>query len=313
MKFLDNITKSETKFQRYVGLRFDQLNILIQSITPLWNDSERKRLISKNRMRNIGGGNEYALKSMKEKIIVVLMYYKMHLTQEFLGDLAGIDQSNVSRLLKKMLPLIEAAADPELKSYLEQAKDGCNRIATFEELCEQYPDLRDTATDATEQACYRSKKYDVQKEYYSGKSKQHATKVQLTVAAGGRILDVTATYAGSVHDKKIMDQEKTIEKFDERVPQRFDSGYQGTKDEYPDHYVIAAIKKPKGRELTPLQKELNRANSRRRIIAEHGISRVKKFKICSNTFRQPLGAHNQTFRNVVAILNFRHAHSAAAA
>jgi hypothetical protein len=313
MKFLDNITKSETRFQRYIGLKFGQLNVLVQSITPLWQDSEHKRLTCKNRIRNIGGGNEYTLESMKEKIIVVLMYYKMHLTQEFLGDLAGLDQSNVSRLLKKMLPLIEAAADPELKNYLEQAKEGCNKIATFAELCEQYPDLRDTATDATEQPCYRSKKYDVQKEYYSGKSKQHAIKVQLTVAAGGRILDVTATYAGSVHDKKIMDQEKTVEKFDERVPQRFDSGYQGTKDEYPDYYVIGTIKKPKGGELTPLQKELNRAHGKRRIIAEHGISRTKKFKICANTFRQPLSTHNQTFRNVVAILNFRRAYSAATA
>lgn len=313
MKFLDNITKSEKRFQRYIGLKFSQLNVLVQSITPIWNEAERKRLNNKNRMRNIGGGNEYTLESMKEKIIVVLMYYKMHPTQEFLGDLAGLDQSNISRLLKKMLPLIEAAADPELKNYLEQAKEGCNKISTFAQLCDQYPDLRDTATDATEQPCYRSKKYDVQKEYYSGKSKQHTVKVQLTIAAGGRILDVTATYAGSVHDKKIMDQEKTIEKFDERVPQRFDSGYQGTKDEYPDYYVIAAIKKPKGRELTPLQKELNRANSKRRIIAEHGIAQVKKFKICANTFRQPLDVHNQMVRNVVAILNFRRVYSAATA
>lgn len=306
MKFLDKLTRKEARFQRYIGLNFKQLDLLVMKIRILWDKAEYERLNRPNRMRRIGGGRLYTLELLKEQVITTLLYYKLHFTQEFLGDLVGIDQSNVSRLLRKMLPLIEEAADPELKNYLAQAKEDCEKIATFEQLYKRHPDLRDVSIDATEQACYRSEKYDKQKKYYSGKSKQHAIKVQISVARSGRILDVSQSYAGSVHDKTIIDEEKTVEKFDKRVPQRFDSGYQGVKKEHPTYYIIAPTKKPKGGELTPLEKEQNRANSKRRVIAEHGMSRIKKFRICANTFRQPLlDTHNQTFRNVAALLNFR--------
>lgn len=55
-----------------------------------------------------------------------------------------------------------------------------------------------------------------QQVHYSGKKKQHTVKVQLSFAATGRILDISNTYPGSVHDKKILDQEGTVKK----IPQK---------------------------------------------------------------------------------------------
>lgn len=307
MKFLSNGSKKEIKFQRYTGLNFKNFDILAKKIEPLWNIREIQRLAYRERKRKIGGGRSYNLDSMKDKLTAVLMYYKMHLTQELVGDLVGIDQSNISRLLTKMLPLIEQAADPELKTFLEKAKnDSRERMGSLNDFWNIYPDLRDVSTDATEQSSYRSKEYETQKKDYSGKTKQHAIKVQISVAKTGRILDVSASYPGSFHDKKVINEEATVEKFDKRIPHRFDSGYQGLRDDHPQHYVIIPIKKTrKKKELTPLEKEHNRANSKRRIVAEHALSRVKKFKICSNTFRQSREKHNQTFRNVVALVNFK--------
>jgi hypothetical protein len=306
MKFLDKITRNEARFQRYIGLSFKQLDLLTQRLEATWNKAEFARLNRKGRTREVGGGHPYKLKQTRDKIIAALLYYKQYITQELLGDLIEVDQANISRLLKKMLPLIEEAADPALKIYLAQAKDDCqNRIGTLRELYERHPDLRDVSTDANEQQCFRSQNYEIQKKYYSGKSKQHTIKTQISVTVRGRILDVSKSYPGSIHDKKIIDEEKTIEKFDKRVPHRFDSGYQGIKKEHPDHYLILPAKKPKGRELLPIEKEHNRANSKRRIIAEHTFARIQKFRICATTFRQPLSAHNQTFRNIVALLNFK--------
>jgi hypothetical protein len=307
MKFLSNGSKKEIKFQRYTGLNFKQLDILAKKIEPLWNESEVTRLEQPERSRKIGGGRSYKIGLMEDRLTAVLMYYKMHITQELVGDLVGLDQSNMSRLLTKMLPLIEKAADPELKNFLERAKnDARKRIGDLSDFWSIYPDLRDVSTDATEQPIYRSKNYETQKKDYSGKTKMHATKVQISVAKAGRILDVSESYPGSYHDKKIIGEEATIEKFDKRIPQRFDSGYQGLKDDNPNHYVIIPAKKSrKKKELSPLEKEHNRANSKRRIVAEHAFSRVKKFKVCSDTFRQPRKQHNQTVRNVIAIINFK--------
>lgn len=163
-------------------------------------------------------------------------------------------------------------------------------------------------TDATEQKCYRSKNYEKQKLFYSGKAKKHTIKTQITVASfgcSGRILDVSKSYPGSTHDKTIIDIEKTPLKFPEKTPQRFDSGYQGVHKDYSSYYIIIPVKKPKGGELIDLEKEYNTAHSRRRVRSEHAIAKVKKFKMFSGLFRQPLKAYNQEFRNIAALINFK--------
>jgi len=127
MKFLDKLSKNESRFQRFFGLSFEQLDSLVKSIKPIWSEAEKNRLERSDRVREIGGGRHYGLKSMKEKLLAVLFYYKQYPTQELLGFIVGIDQSAVSRLLQKMMPLLEQAADPELKTYLEQSKEKSKR------------------------------------------------------------------------------------------------------------------------------------------------------------------------------------------
>ncbi len=243
---------------------------------------------------------------IKEKLIVILIYYKMHVTQEFIGDIVGLHQSNISRFLTKALPLIEQAADPGLKTFLEKAKnDTRKREDGVEAFWNKYPEFKSVSTDATEMPIYRSKKYKIQKEDYSGKTKQHALKVQISTAETGQILDVSNSYPGSVHDKTIIDEEGTVKKFDTYIPHRFDSGYQGLKNNNPNYYLTIPTKKPRSKNLSLLEKENNRANSKRRVVVEHAFSRIKKFKISSTVFRQPREKHNQTIRNIVAILNFK--------
>lgn len=308
MKFLDKLSRKENIFQRIIGLNFEQLDRLIAAINPLWKKAEKERLDRPERKRGIGGGHPYKFETLREKIIAILIYYKQYPTQEFLGIMLGIDQSAISRLLQKMLPLVEYAADPELRTYLAQAKEECKkvpRIGNYDELFAKHPDLKGVSIDATEQQCFRATDYEEQKKYYSGKSKQHAVKTQITASSSGRILDVSESHPGSVHDKTIIDQEKTIEKFDKKIPLRMDSGYQGVSGENPEHYIILPVKKPRNDELTDLDKEHNRANSKRRVIVEHALSRIKKFRMFAGTFRQSLKGYNQAFRNVAAILNLR--------
>lgn len=311
MKFLDKLTKNEKCFQRIIGLSLKQVNDLVEKLLPIWAQTEKERLSNSSRKRAIGGGPKYLLGKLEEKLISVLLYYKQYPTQEFLGIMLGVDQSTISRLLSKMLPLIELAADPKLNEYLSETKkawDILKRPESWTEFLESHPELRDTSTDATEQKCYRSKKYEKQKLFYSGKTKKHTIKTQITVASfgrSGRILDVSASYPGSTHDKTILDIEKTPLKFPEKTPQRFDSGYQGAHKDYSNHYIIIPVKKPKGGELTNLDKEHNTAHSQRRVRSEHAIAKVKKFKMFSGLFRQSIDVYNQEFRNIAALINFK--------
>jgi hypothetical protein len=307
MKFLEKLIRKPETMQRVIGVKPEQLILLSKNIEPLWQAEETKRLDRDDRKRAMGAGHPYSFETIQEKIAAVLFYYKSYPTQEVVGLTLGVNQSAISRLFRRIIPLIEDAADPELKSFLNTVKEACDKekIKTLEKLLEKFPELKDVSGDATEQPCYRSEDYKTQEDHYSGKSKQHAIKTQIEVSFTGKILDVSDSYPGKTHDKAIMNLEKTIEKFPKFVPQRFDSGYQGICTDYPDHNLILHCKKPKGRELTSLDKEYNKANSKRRVIAEHVFSRFKKFRILGNVFRNNVKIYNKIFRGVAALLNFK--------
>lgn len=311
MKFLEKLTKKANIFQRTVGLSLNQFNIMLSQLDKNWTAAEKKRKSYDNRKRKIGAGHPYKNETLKDKLLIVLLYYKLYLTQEFLGIVVDLDQANVSRLLKKMLPLIEKTADSELSTYLKNVENlQCSetRINNFNDFFNKHPELRDVSTDATEQQCYRSKNYENQKQFYSGKKKRHTIKTQVSVSKTGKILDVSDSYGGSIHDKIIIDKEDTIHKFPKQTCHRFDSGYQGVKVNNSDYYLVLPTKKPKGKELSELAKEHNQVNSKRRVISEHVFSRLKKFRICSYLYRGKIKFHNQIVRNIAAILNFKLAH-----
>lgn len=319
MKFLEHITKKPAVFQRTVGLTKEQFKKFVQQFTPVWEEAETLRKSRDSRQRSVGGGRSYKLLSMEHKLLVILLYYKAYITQEFIGLIVGLDQANVSRLIKKLMALVEKVADKELATYLMKAKEEyekipvSQRINNWNDFFKKHPDLKDVSTDATEQRTYRSSDNEIQKKYYSGKKKQHTIKTQITSSSTGRIVDVSAAYPGSTHDTKIADGEQTVQKFPKKTCKRFDSAYQGIDSKNPEDYTITPIKKPKGKELSPLAKELNRMHSKRRVRVEHAISRVKKFKICGQTYRGNVKNHNAIFRGVVALVNFKWANSAPAA
>ena len=200
---------------------------------------------------------------------------------------------------------------PELARYLANAKEEFakipvqNRINEWNAFLKKYPDLKEASTDATEQQCYRSTDYEMQKKHYSGKIKTHSLKTQISVSQTGRILDISKTVPGSIHDKKLADDEHTVERFPEKTAQRLDSGYQGIATENPAFYIILPHKKQRGKELSPQAKELNHAHNKRRVIVENVLSRIKKFKICSGLYRGVINDYNSLFRNIAALVNFR--------
>jgi hypothetical protein len=315
MNILEKCSKNQALIQRMFGFTEEQIETMTKRLRTLWKDAEIKRKMRENRRRKMGGGRQYKIRSMKERLLLILLYYKGYITQEFVGLLFNLHQSNVSRLLAKLRPLIEQAADPSLKTDLTEAKKESMQITTHEEWAEflkKHPDLKDVSVDATEQQCFRSQDNETQKKHYSGKKKHHSIKVQIAVSTTGKVLDVSNTYPGSVHDKTMIDQEQTVTKFPEKTCQRFDLGYQGVAGDNPDYYTVLPFKKPKKKVLAPELKEANQMHSKRRVIVENVLSRIKKWKICSHLYRGPLKNHNKIFRSIVAFVNFRSAHPAAA-
>ncbi|MDD4490132.1 MAG: transposase family protein [Paludibacter sp.] len=96
-----------------------------------------------------------------------------------------------------------------------------------------------------------------------------------------RILWLSRTCEGSVHDKKICDNQPI--RFPSGITLWQDTGFLGHKPENVN--VMMPVKKPKGKELTPEQKKSNRSISSFRVLVEHAIGGAKRCRIVKDRFR----------------------------
>jgi hypothetical protein len=97
----------------------------------------------------------------------------------------------------------------ELRLELEQLADGCALV------------------DATKQRISRPGDQEHQREYYSGKKKQHTLKTQRVTDGEHPIRAISEAIPGNMHDKKLSDQLQTLERLPDGCEVKADSGYQG--------------------------------------------------------------------------------------
>ena len=225
------------------------------------------------RQRKLGGGFKGTFKSNREKLFFVLFYFKCYPLQEVMAVLFGVSQGQVSHWVGVLTPLVSAALGREL---LLPAR----RPADLEALLAEVPELRLLVIDGAERPIRRPKDKQRRKDDYSGKKKAHRKK-NLLVASEKRIVYLGDTSAGSVHDKKLADESGLCFPSDALVLK--DTGFQGY--EPPGCATLQPKKKPRGRELHPIQKTINQVISRVRVTVEHAIAGVKRCRIVADTFR----------------------------
>ena len=126
--------------------------------------------------------------------------------------------------------------------------------------------------DGTERPIQRPKDPDAQKAHYSGKKKQHTVKNNLLITADSKVVLLTPSYEGRMHDKRIADRTDYFLPYGSYLYQ--DSGFQGFS--VAGVNIIQPTKKPKGRDLTVEERAKNREISSIRIRVEHAISGIKK-------------------------------------
>lgn len=116
------------------------------------------------------------------------------------------------------------------------------------------------------------------------------------------IIFLTYTAAGKKHDKKISDEAGYILPKGSRLLQ--DAGFQGFSVENVS--IIQPMKKKKGKDLTPDEKDANRNISKIRIRIEHVVSSIKRCRIIKEKFRNWLrGFADAVMEIACALHNFR--------
>ena len=281
------LRKSGNQFRALTGITPEKFDGLLGLLTPLFAEADHKRLSSPERKRAVGAGRRYRT-SLADRLLMLLIYYRTYVTHEFIGFLFGVDDSTVSRHIRPIEPLLaKIFRIPERKVRL-----------TEDEIAEIF-------FDGTEQRIQRPGKK--QGKWYSGRKKTHTVKHQVVTVRGKkkpgpgkgkkrkvRIASVSKAFRGRIHDKAIYDRVRVIPPPGTR--KTADSGYRGT-------CLTTPHKKPRGGELTGRQKKANRKLSSLRVSVEHGIGKMKIWRIAADRYRNALKKHTLMFRNVAGLQN----------
>jgi IS5 family transposase len=311
MMSVHKLRRRPQHFLRFSGLDVLQFDRLLRQVTPALPGFHQQRLARANRQRRVGGGPQFRLPA-EDQLLLALCWTRLYLTNELLGYLFGLDASNISRNRRLLWPLLSEHLPVPVQPRRELAgRAPCEpprrrkRIATLEELFEQYPDLKEVIVDATEQAVQRPSKKRVQKKHYSRKKKRHTRKTQLTTLPNGMIAHLSKSVPGSVHDYKLFHRSGVDRVVPAEYGLRVDKGYQGIKRGYEHREVQIPRRASKLHPLTPVQKRENRRLASQRVVVEHTIARIKKYGVIGQTFRHRITEYDPVMRVVCGLVNLR--------
>ncbi len=140
---------------------------------------------------------------------------------------------------------------------------------------------------------------------YLGKKKRHTiVKNQITVNKDGYILHKVGYKKGRKHDYDFYKKNHPAV-IPKEVVTVIDLGYLGVETDFPEQLSALPYKKKRNRFLSDDEKEYNKIHSKKMIIVEHTISRLKKYRILANMFRNKLKKYNKVSDIVAGLVNYR--------
>jgi hypothetical protein len=321
MSLYHKLSRKPKLFLSVTGMNLHQFQRLLPQFTRASDKFEqrRKRKVvrtGKNRRRGIGGGAQFA-NSLPDRLLMLLLYYRLYLTQEFMTLLfKAEDKSIICRSIQLMRPVFELVLPvPErarrriLSLADKEQKRRKKRIGSVEEFRQAYPELT-FIIDGVEQPKRKPKAPKKRKSDYSGKKKRHTLKQIVIGTPSGIIVDQSPSTGGRAHDFKVFKDDHAARSLchefkDYRVTMYGDSGFDGMSALGLPMTVRLNEKARRNHPLTREQKKLNRLRSSTRIEIEHTFSRRKKYGIASNIYRNRDEDYDQAMNVVSGLVNLR--------
>ena len=284
-------------FKSFTGLELAEFDSIYKEIESRYSQYELKRLSKRKRTRKVGAGNHFKL-TVRDRFLMLLMYYRLYITHTLSGFLFDLDQSNVYRDIRHIEPLVKRCIPLPERLY-----NITRRLRTVEEVKKYFPEFK-AFIDVTEQEIQRPKYKNKKRNYYSGKKKKHTVKTQYMVNKEGKILHK------SRHHKKGRQHDYTVYKDEQpqtpsQVENVLDLGYLGCEKDFPTVKYSLPIKKKRYMDLTEEQIEYNKNHSKMRVIIEHTICRIKKFCIMGTKYRNRLKRYDHISDIVSGLVNYR--------
>ena len=142
-------------------------DIYEKNVTKRYAKHEIQRLSKrkKDRERDIGAGRHFKL-DVKNRFLMLLVYYRLYITYTLAGFLFDLDQSNICRDIQKIDSLVRECVPIPQKTY-----NKTKRLKTPGEVEKYFPGFL-AFTDCTEQQIPRPEDKRRRKAYYSGQEEK---------------------------------------------------------------------------------------------------------------------------------------------
>ncbi len=292
-------------FRNLTGISVAVFDQLLDDLRPAFAADRRRRLDRPDRQRAFGGGDDFDLPP-DDQFLLTLFWLRHYPTQEVLGYLFGVSDSTAKRAIDRCLPLLEAAG----RDTMRLPDPGRGRRKNLSTLLKDTPDVA-VIIDTFEQPVQRPKKR--QKRFYRGKKKRHTLKSQVAVdEETGQFVDVAPSVPGPTADIKVLRQSKLLKRLPKGVGGLGDLAYVGIADLHPQGLGATGRRKPRGQPRSLADRRYNKAFSRRRIVVEHGIGRLRRYQALTHTDRHFRRSHTSRVRAVAGLVNRMLNHTSAA-
>jgi hypothetical protein len=284
-------------FRCMTGLLVGEFDDLVAAVLPAFGRAEQTRLSQRVRHRAIGAGRRFEL-APRDQILLTVVWLRQYPVHEVLAYLFGVSDSTVSRIIRRVLPLLEQAG----RDTMRLPDPGKKHRRTLDALVADLPEVV-VIIDSFEQRVQRPRDRQAADDLYSGKKKQHTLKSQLTVEEDGHIVDVSESVRGPTADITLLQQSGVLERLPPGVGGMGDLGYVGIDKLHPAGLGAAPRKKPRGQPRPPEDSRYNTAFSRRRMVVEHSIGRVPRFQSLTQTDRNHRRGHTARVCAVSGLVN----------
>src|ERR1700719_3601070 len=165
--------RRSASFQRLAGVSIATFDRMVDQLSGPWNQVQARKRKS---------GRPWETGGLEDHLLIMLIYYRCYVTQEFIGFFYNVDKSAICRAIQRVeklaKPLFGVKREPRITRKEAEA----------------------LIIDCTEQPIHRPGDDAVQKRHYSGKKKRHTLKNEYIMTKNGRIASVSPSHPRSRHD-----------------------------------------------------------------------------------------------------------------
>lgn len=275
------------KVHALFGLPGPALSELRATVLPeLVRRRQAERARRADRQRAVGGGRHRGLKPYQE-VLLTLVYLRHNVAHAVVGELFGVSADTSENTFHEVVFILREVCP----AHRWDAEKKWRKSEPSWTPAEVERALIDSFASPVRRPSLPGR----QKRLYAGKKKRHTLKTQVVTDMTGELLDIDPGHRGPTAAKRLYEQ-STVEEHYPQASKQGDLAYQGIAGMQVPH------KKPQGGRLPEEQRAETRQLATVRVHVEHGIRRIKGWRIVRDDYRIALGLFPLIASTVVGLV-----------